>query len=79
MEISYDKKYNIAYIKIRNKTVKVKTVKISDELNVDISSEGKIYGIEFLNANKQLRIGKSNKIIFIDKSSGKKTQIPIAS
>ncbi|MHB8279817.1 MAG: DUF2283 domain-containing protein, partial [Candidatus Humimicrobiaceae bacterium] len=44
MEISYDKKFNIAYIKIKNKKDKVDTIKISDELNIDISPDGKIYG-----------------------------------
>ena len=51
MEISYDKKYNIAYIKIHEKTSKVETIMLSDEVNIDISPDGKIYGIELLNAN----------------------------
>jgi len=42
LEISYDKKYNIAYIKIQEKTSKVETITLSDEANIDISPDGKI-------------------------------------
>ena len=77
MEISYDKKYNIAYIKIQKKTSEVETIRLSDEVNIDISHNGKIYGIELLNANEQLPLGQDNKLIFTDTNTGKKTQIPI--
>ncbi|MBM3709562.1 MAG: DUF2283 domain-containing protein, partial [Actinobacteria bacterium] len=63
MEISYDKKYNIAYIKIQEKTSKVKTITLSDEVNLDISPDGKIYGIELLNANDQLKT-RDNELVF---------------
>jgi len=55
LEISYDKKYNTAYIKIQEKTSKVETIMLNDEVNIDISPDGKIYGIELLNASEQLK------------------------
>ncbi len=76
MEISYDKKYNIAYIKIQEKTSKVETITLSDEVNIDISPDGKIYGIELLNASEQLKL-QDNKLVFTDTVTGKKTKIPI--
>ncbi|MBM3708234.1 MAG: DUF2283 domain-containing protein [Actinobacteria bacterium] len=76
MEISYDKKYNIAYIKIQEKTSKVKTITLSGEVNLDISPDGKIYGIELLNANDQLKT-RDNELVFTDMVTGKKTIIPI--
>lgn len=76
MEISYDKKYNIAYIKIQEKTSKVETLTLSDEVNIDVSPEGKIYGIELLNANEQLK-SQDNELVFTDMVTGKKTKIPI--
>ena len=76
MEISYDKKYNIAYIKIQEKTSKVLTIILSDEVNIDISPDGKIYGIELLNAKDQL-VSKDNELFFIDIETGRKTKIPI--
>lgn len=76
MEISYDKKYNIAYIKIKKKTSKVETITLSDEVNIDISPDGKIYGIELLNANDQLKT-QDNELVFTDMVTGKKTKIAI--
>jgi uncharacterized protein YuzE len=58
MEISYDPRYNIAYIRFRKKTKGVTTFRVSNEVNIDISPNGKIYGIELLNANEQLMKGK---------------------
>ncbi|ODS32479.1 MAG: hypothetical protein SCARUB_02380 [Candidatus Scalindua rubra] len=58
MKLSYDPRYNIAYIQLREKPNQVETIRISDELNIDISADGKIYGIELLNANEQLQIMK---------------------
>ena len=75
MEISYDKKYNIAYIKIQKKTSKVETIMLSAEVNIDISPDGRIYGIELLNANNQLKL-KNNELIFIDTLNGRKIKIP---
>ncbi|MCL4385112.1 MAG: DUF2283 domain-containing protein [Actinobacteria bacterium] len=76
MEISFDNKYNIAYIKIQEKTAQVETIRLSDEVNIDISPDGKIYGIELLNANEQLQL-QDNEVIFTDTTTGKKTKIHI--
>lgn len=54
MKLSYDPQYNIAYIRFHEKVGQVTTIKISDEMNVDIAPDGTVYGIELLNANKQL-------------------------
>jgi uncharacterized protein YuzE len=77
MKISYDPKYNIAYIRFREKTAEIETIHISDELNVDIAPDGKIYGIELLNANEQLEITKNGGLILIDESTGKKAELRI--
>lgn len=77
MKISYDPKYNIAYIRLREKTAEIETIHISDELNVDITPDGKIYGIELLNANEQLEITKNGGLVLIDESTGKKAALPV--
>jgi uncharacterized protein YuzE len=38
MKLSYDPKYNVAYIQLRPKKGKVKTVVVSEELNVDVAA-----------------------------------------
>jgi uncharacterized protein YuzE len=55
MKLTYDPRYNIAYIRFHEKTAQVQTIRISDELNIDIAPDGTVYGIELLNANEQLR------------------------
>jgi uncharacterized protein YuzE len=77
MKLSYDPRYNIAYIRLRERTAEVETLRISDELNVDISPDGKIYGIELLNANEQLEITKDHGLVLIDESTGKTVRLPI--
>ncbi len=54
MKLSYDPKYNIAYLRFHEKRGTVTAIKISDEMNVDVAPDGTIYGIELLNANEQL-------------------------
>jgi uncharacterized protein YuzE len=54
MRLTFDPKYNVAYIQLRAKRGKVRTVQVSEELNVDLAADGSIFGIELLNANEQL-------------------------
>jgi len=75
MDISYDPRYNIAYIRFRQKGKGVETRQISAEINIDIAPDGKIYGIELLNAREQLI--KEKKISFTDESTGKAFEIPL--
>jgi uncharacterized protein YuzE len=77
MDIKYDPRYNIAYIRLRRKTAHVRTLRVSDEMNIDLSPDGKVYGIELLNAREQLIKGK--KISFTDESTGKAREIPLGS
>jgi uncharacterized protein YuzE len=42
MKITYDPKYNIAYIQLREKVQDIETLKISDELNIDLTPDGKV-------------------------------------
>ena len=55
MKLTYDPRQNIAYIRLAESTPEVETVRVGDELNVDMTPDGKIYGFELLNANEQLR------------------------
>ncbi len=57
MKLSYDPRYNVAYLRLREQPAEVETLRISDELNVDIGPDGTVYGIELLNASEQLGKG----------------------
>ena len=39
MRLTYDPKRNIAYMRLREKKAQVETIRVSDELNVDIAPE----------------------------------------
>lgn len=63
MKLSYDPKHNIAYLRFHEKHGTVTTIKISDEMNVDVAPDGTVYGIELLNANEQLAEDHGNLIL----------------
>ena len=55
MKVCYDKKVDALYIKLGNKSPDG-VVEISEGVNVDTTSDGKIVGIEILNASKKMDI-----------------------
>lgn len=74
MKMTYDPKYNIAYIRFHEKTGDVTTIKISDEIHIDMAADGTLYGIELLNANQQLSEDQGNLIV---ESGGQQRQIAL--
>jgi len=68
MKLSYDPKYNIAYLRFHEKRGTVTTIKVSDEMNVDVAPDGTVYGIEMLNANEQLAEDHGSLILEISGS-----------
>ena len=78
MHLTYDPTCNIAYIRMRKKSAKVTTLVISDELNIDIDADGKIYGIELLNANEQLGTPGMKHLIVENRESGQKVELALA-
>jgi uncharacterized protein YuzE len=77
MKLSYNPQLNIAYIRLRRKSGKVRTVQVSDELNVDLAADGTIYGIELLNANEQLAKGKA--MVLENLVTGRSRKLSLAS
>lgn len=70
MKLTYDPKYNVAYIHLRDKPAEVDTIHLSDELKVDIAPDGTVYGIELLNANEQL-----GKTLIVEGNGAKPAEI----
>ncbi len=75
MKVTYDPKYNISYIKLAESSEKVETIKISDEVNIDLSPDGKIYGIELLNANELMK--QNEEFVFLNEDTGEEIKIAI--
>ncbi len=77
MKLTYDPKLNIAYIGFKEKTEKVNSIKLSEDVIVDLSADGSVYGIEFLDANHQLFTDHFMKLVFENVLSGKKQEIQL--
>jgi uncharacterized protein YuzE len=77
MKITYDSRYNIAYIYLQEKTAQVETIQVSEEMNVDIAPDGTIYGIELLNANQQLGADQQGKLIVVNEALGESAEIKL--
>ena len=78
MRFTYDPKYNIAYLKFQEKSAEVVTLKLIDELNIDLTSDGTVYGVELLNANEQINRQDEGKLLLINEVTGEKAELPLS-
>lgn len=75
MILTYDPRYNIAYIRFQEKRTDVETIRISDELVVDMAPDGTVYGIELLNANAQLQRDATGRLSIINEATGERVEL----
>lgn len=78
MKLTYDRDRNIAYLRLKPAGGKVETVRVSDEVNVDLAPDGTVYGIELLSANDQLRAADDGRIVIVDPKSGEERSLGVA-
>jgi len=78
MKFTYDPRYNIAYIQFYKKNSQVETIRVSDDLTVDMAPNGTVYGIELLNANEQLRGEDMGRLLVINEATGNQCELPLA-
>ncbi len=78
MRFTYVPHYNIAYIRFHEKSTEVENIRISDELVVDMSPDGTIYGIELLNANEQLKSEDMGRLLVINEATGEQSELPLS-
>jgi uncharacterized protein YuzE len=77
VKLTYDPEHNIAYFRLHEKKGRVDTVRVSDELNVDIAPDGTVYGIEQLNANAQLEAEDGGNPVIINEAVGQRQEMPL--
>ena len=70
MKLTYDPRRNIAYLSFQEKAAEVETIRVSDELNVDLAPNGTVYGVELLNANEQLRASDDGVLVVVNEAIG---------
>jgi uncharacterized protein YuzE len=77
MKLTYDPRHNIAYIRLQEKKGQIETIRVSDELNVDLAPDGTVYGIELLNANQQLKAEDRGNLVVVNEALGQSQEIPL--
>jgi uncharacterized protein YuzE len=76
VQLSFDPRRSIAYLRLREPAgMQVETVRLSDEVNVDLAPDGTVYGIELLNANDQLRATDGGRLVVVDEVAGGRIEV----
>ena len=77
MQLTYDPRHNIAYLRLQEKIDRVETIRVSEELHIDLAPDGTVYGIELLNANQQLHAEDREKLVVINEAAGDRRGIDL--
>jgi uncharacterized protein YuzE len=76
MKIEYDKDVDALYVRLQEKYV-ARTVEIEDGLNLDIDNEGKLIGLEILDATRRYSLSDifniSTENLILDKDKLERT------
>ncbi len=62
MKITYDPEADAAYIRFKRGRVEVTTVRLSEDVAIDLGPGEEIVGIEILDASKNMGLGKGRKV-----------------
>jgi len=77
MKFTYDPRYNVGYIRFQSKKGNTESIKLSEELVVDLAPDGTVYGIELLNANDQMQRDDSGEFAVINEETGEETKFAL--
>ena len=77
MKLTFDLDHNIAYLRLADPPAQVDTIRVSDELNIDLTADGKVYGIELLNANEQLQGLAGGRLLVENEETGQKVDVAL--
>jgi len=76
MTPTYDPTANGAYIQLREPSGDVATIRIAEDFLIDIGEDGKVCGIELLNANDQFN-GDNGRFVLINPLSGEEHELKV--
>ena len=77
MKFTYDPRYNVGYIRFKDKKTDAESIKLSEELVVDLAPDGTVYGIELLNANEQMQRDDTGEFRVINEQTGEETKFAL--
>jgi uncharacterized protein YuzE len=75
MQITYDPTVNAAYITLGKEPRGLKTIQVNHEVLIDFAADGVIYGIELLDARRQLAIAGEPSITV--EAGGRSVTLPL--
>ena len=78
MQLTYDPRHNIAYLRLQERSGQIETIRVSEELHIDLAPDVTVYGIELLNANQQLHAEDRGKLVVINEAAGDRREIDLA-
>ena len=78
MQLTYDPRHDIAYLRLHEKTDDVETIQVSEDLNIDIAPNGAVCGIELLNANQQVRAEDQGKLAVMNETLDARQKVLLA-
>ena len=66
MRISYDKEVDAAYIRFLEGQFECTTIRLSEDVAINMSTDGRVVGIEVLEASENLEILKNEPTIKLE-------------
>jgi uncharacterized protein YuzE len=75
MQLTYDAVHNVAYLRFAEAKGDVETVRVSDDVLIDLNPDGSVSGIELLDANRQL--AGANAQSFTVEAGGQTVTLPL--
>jgi uncharacterized protein YuzE len=77
MMLTYDLGHDLAYVRLGTPGAHVETVRVSDDVHVDVAPDGTVYGIELLHATALLRGGDGGLLVVVDEARGERRSLPL--
>ncbi|WP_376984717.1 DUF2283 domain-containing protein [Bosea sp. R86505] len=75
MQFTYDATHNIAYLRFAEAAGDVETVRVSEDVLIDLNPDGSVCGIELLDAGKQLAgVGGASLLV---EAGGRTVTLPL--
>lgn len=78
MKLTYDPARNVAYVRLREPAGAIETLRLSDDVLLDMAPDGTLCGIELLNANEQLGASDDGRVVVVDPVNGTERSLPVA-
>ena len=67
----------MGYIRFKHKKADAESIKLSDELVIDLAPDGTVYGIELLNANDQMQRDDTGEFALLNEETGEETKFAL--